>query len=88
MALGKLLVGRFEWSPGPICWVSAGGQAGTYSKLLMVNSYSSWGYPTGPEGTHALGYWLQVCPFLTITNSKCPRAAVEPMVGHLRTPGP
>jgi hypothetical protein len=105
MALGELLVGRSKWSPGPICWVPAGCQAGD-SKFPMVNSYSSRGRPTGPEGSlpsieeyhesnvnqdsdkgrnglgaRALGYWLLVCPFLTIPDSKCPRAAVEPMMG-------
>jgi hypothetical protein len=33
-------------------------------------------------GARALGYLLLVCPFFAIPDSKCPKAAIEPMVGQ------
>jgi hypothetical protein len=51
MVLGDLLSGRSEWSPGPIHWAPASGQASDALQLLMANSYSSRGRPTGPEGS-------------------------------------
>jgi hypothetical protein len=51
MALGELLAGKSEWSPGPIRWAPASGQAGDASKLPMANSYSSQGRLSGPKGS-------------------------------------
>jgi hypothetical protein len=51
MALGELLAGRSGWSPDPIRrgWLVV--KLVTYFKLSMVDSYSSRGRPTGPEGS-------------------------------------
>jgi hypothetical protein len=37
-------------------------------------------------GARKLRYWPLVCPFLTIPNSKCPRATVDPTVGQPSNP--
>jgi hypothetical protein len=37
-------------------------------------------------GARVLGYWLLVCPFLAIPDSKCPGTTVEPTVGQPSNP--
>jgi hypothetical protein len=51
MALDELFMGRFEWGLDPIRWAPASGQAGDTPQFSMVDSYSSRGRPTTPEGS-------------------------------------